>query len=95
MARLYGRIVEATGWSFAVIDQIELRDVRELMRHWLDEPPLAACVRAWMGVPPAPDLTPRPDRGKPKEITQAEFDQMFRQMQGLASEFNRGARPGQ
>ena len=73
-----------------------LRDALDIVEHWRDEPSIGACVRAHLGVKPAPSLTVAAEEPEaPKEITQAQFDEMLREMQGLAAQFNSGARPGQ
>lgn len=92
MARLYGRIVEATGWTYPQIDALEMCDAREMVAHWQDEPPLAVCARAFLGVPAAPDLDEGDFDFKPVEVTEQEFAAAAARLGVVASQTNRAMR---
>lgn len=74
MRRLYWRVVEFLG-SKREADALSMQDVEELAEHWQDEPPVAACVRAYLGV------KPRPTKAKAEpvaEISEAEWERLKR-----------------
>ena len=59
----------ATGWTFAEIDEHDLRDLSDLRRYWSAHPPLHMMVRGYFGITekssPSPFATTGPGKDQP------------------------------
>lgn len=88
---MYGRIVDGAGWTFNEIDDLTLSDVEMLFLHWSEEPPLAMCVRAWIGVKPADAGAEDGGNARPQkvEMTQEEWNEMVAGMKANAELYGR------
>lgn len=53
---------------------MSLDDVDQLVEHWSEEPPLAMCVRHYMGIKPER----QEKRSTPEVISEAEWEQLKR-----------------
>lgn len=83
--RLYWRIVEWFG-SKTEADALSLDEVDELVEHWSDEPPLALCIRHYLGIKP-PE---RQEKRDPQEvISEAEWEQFKRAGEAHAAQHGR------
>lgn len=71
--RFYWRIVEWFG-SKTEADALSLDEVDELAEHWSSDPPLAMCVRHYMGIKPER----QEPKGTPVVITEAQWEQLKR-----------------
>lgn len=80
MRRIYGRIIEGTGWTYPVIDSMTLADFEELFLHWSEEPPLALVIKNHLGYK-APSRSHKRKSAHvstaPKAVTQQTFDQIL------------------
>ena len=87
MRWIYGRIVEATGWTYPQIDALRVSEMEELFEHWREEPPAGVVLRAHYPTKRQSGTTSLPAQDRditPREVTQAEFD-------ALVAESRRGA----
>jgi hypothetical protein len=96
---VYGRIRDELHWSNAAIDELRVSEMEEIFEHWRDEPPVGACVRAWLGVKPATLASaPKVAADVPamlKEVTLEQFERLRREAEGFAVRANAAARGGQ
>jgi len=98
LAQVYGRIIDATNWTFPEVDALMLDEVEVLVSYWRKAPPLADVVRAFAGVEVAAGDSVRTSAQPeapfaPREVTEAEFANIVRAKAAFAEEFGRGNRP--
>lgn len=86
MARVYGQIVDRTGWTLDEIDALTLDDVADLYAHWREEPPLSDVVRALARWQP-PEVVQEAPSGK--AVTEEEFRRIVAGVQADAEQFGR------
>lgn len=70
-----------------------MRDAKDLVAHWQDEPPVAWCIRAYLGVKPAAEHELEPIAApSPREVTPEEFERLVAQVGAFAEKHGRIAR---
>jgi hypothetical protein len=101
-AWITGRIITATGWTFAQLNESSFCDVAELLRYWQEEPPahvllalryLGASKRGKRGAPPIDEKQARSDMGQlgammgtPTRPMPPHLKEMIRQAEQLRTE---------
>lgn len=50
LARLYGRLREAFGYTTAQIDALSIVEVEEIDLYWKESPPVADVLRSYFGI---------------------------------------------
>lgn len=89
MAKLYWRIAEATGWTYAEIDAMRMRDFNEMIGCWREDPPLPLVVRAYLGAGSAAVEPDDDEPQEPREITEEEWQRMIAREKAEVDRINR------